>query len=243
MSMSVQHNEIDSRAFGRGVLSIQDFDKLADFAEFERRYMADYQPGYVSCKLALGDLAGVHQLEVNGFQLIEVQITGDLAVRARDVSAFPYQFEVVKCEQVLDEVLQIAGTAFELDRYSLDPAIGPKLSGRRYQEYVVKSFHAADEELCRLFDPATGRTLAFKTHRRTMPNRAVVLLSAVRPDLSGGGFGFIADDFYFNYFLGIGVTRLQTSCSAEHRVIMQHLLGNLRMRVRSTSAILRNLYH
>lgn len=240
--MHVSKIEIDSQAFGFAVLAIHDLDIHADFAGFESGYLKDHRPGYVSCKLPLGDLRGIHFLESAGFQLVEVQLTGDLTVRARDTGTLPYAFEKVSSEEVMEEICGIAATAFELDRYSLDPGIGHRLSGLRYQQYVRKSFYADDEEVCRLFDPATGKTLAFKSHKRLSSTQALVLLSAVRDDQRGGGLGFIADDYYFNHFLEKGVMRLTTSCSAEHRIIMQHLIGNLRMRVRATSAILRKLY-
>ena len=239
----VHFNEIDSRAFGFPVLSISDFDAEVRFASFEQDYFAQYSPRYVSCKVPVGALADIHALEAAGFRFVEVQITGDIPVRLSSVDSHPYWIETVTVEPVLDEVLEIARTSFDLDRYTKDPQIGPLLGGRRYQEYVRQSFAREDEEVCRLVDPADGRTLLFKTHRFTGPGKAVALLNAVRVDQKGSGIGIIADSFYYNYLGGLGITKVTTSFSAEHRLIAQHLIGNLQMKVRATFAILRKVYN
>ncbi|MBK8091137.1 MAG: hypothetical protein IPK32_03845 [Verrucomicrobiaceae bacterium] len=240
--MQVHLNEIDSLAFGGAVLGISEFDAQADFAAFEGEYRAQHSPRYVSAKVPVGDLTAIHALEAAGFRLVEIQLTGDIPVQQRNTEGQPYRFEKVTSEAVLAEVLEIAGTSFDLDRYSKDPGIGAVLGGRRYQEYVKKSFLAADEEVCRMVDPADGRTLTFKTHKFAAPDHAIGLLSAVRVDHKGSGIGLIADSFYFNYLGSLGVKRVTTSFSAEHRVIVQHLIGNMRLKVRSTHAILRKLY-
>ena len=241
-TMQACRNDIDSRAFGWPVLSILDFDAGADFHAFEQSYIAEHGPRYVSCKLPLGDSAAIHAAEAAGFRLVEVQVTGDIPVRERSVEGFPYQFEAVSSEAMLDEVLEIARTSFDQDRYSKDPGIGPVLSGKRYQEYVRQSFTAANEEVCRMFDPSDGRTLTFKTHRFTAPGRALGLLSAVRNDHKGSGIGIVADLFYFNYLGSRGISRVTTSFSAEHRLIVQHLIGHMGLKVHTTCATLRKLY-
>ena len=240
--MKTEFNEIDSRAFGGVVLGIADFEPNSDFASFERHYVTEFAPRYVSCKVPVGDLAAIHELEAAGFRLVEVQITGDFPVTKQNVGGQPYCFEKVTSPDVLAEVLEIAGASFDLDRYSMDPAIGPVLGGRRYQEYVKRSFVAADEEVWRLFDPDDGRTVSFKTHRFTAPGRAIALLNAVHVDHKGSGIGFLADRYYLNYLHQSGVTRVTTSFSAAHRVIMQHLVCNLRLKVRASAAVLRKIY-
>ncbi len=240
--MQAHYNEIDSRAFGRAVLSISEFDATADFTAFERAYVAEHSPRYVSCKVPVGALPDIHVLESEGFRLVEVQITGDIPVQQRDVEGHPYRFEKVTSEKVLEEVLDIAGTSFDLDRFTKDPGLDVTLGGRRYQEYVRQSFLREDEEVCRMVDPADGRTLTFKTHRFTAPGRAVGFLSAVRHDQKGSGIGLIADSFYFNYLGALGITKVTTSFSAEHRLIVQHLIGNMHLKVRATFAILRKIY-
>ncbi len=240
--MQVHRNDIDSRAFGLPVLSISDFDADADFDAFERDYVATCQPGYVSCRLPASAAAAIHAAEAAGFRLVETQVTGDMMVRPHAVEHMPYGFERVTTDATLEEVLNITATSFDSDRYSTDPAIGPVLSGRRYQEYVRKSFASPDEEVCRLFDPATGRTLSFKTHRFTAPGQITGLLSAVHSDHKGSGIGLLADRFYFNYLSALGISRVTTSFPASHTIVMQHLIEHLHLRVSNVSIILRKLY-
>lgn len=240
--MKVHPSDIDSRALGCSVLSISDFDATVSFASFEQDYLAKYSPRYVSCKVPVGDLADIHTLEAAGFRFVEVQITGDIPIRLINLEDQPYRLEKVTTEAILDEVLEIAGTSFDMDRFTKDPEVGPKLGGRRYQEYVRQSFAREDEEVCRLVDPGDGSTLLFRTHRFTAPGKAVALLNAVRVDQKGSGIGIIADSIYYNYLAGLGVTKVTTSFSAEHRLIMQHLIRNLHLKVRATVAILRKVY-
>jgi hypothetical protein len=158
--------EIDSQVFNGNVLSIRHFDPKADFEAFERRYVADYHPVYVSCKIPMECVGDAHVLEKAGFRLIEFQIRSSVKLRkAFDVSAFPYDFERVSHEDDLPAVLDIAGATFTHDRFSVDGSLDAGISGARFKEYVRRSFRSPDEAVYRLVDRSTGVTVAFKTHR------------------------------------------------------------------------------
>ena len=241
--MHVDLEEVDSRVLGQAVLTLRNFDPAADFAAFEKEYVANHRPRYVACKVPVDQLRSIQALEELGFRFVEVQIGGVAILRKqRDVSSYPYRFERVTTEKVLDEVLDIAGASFDTDRFSNDSELGAGFSGRRYREYVRKSFRELDEAVYRLFDPADGKTLCFKTHK-VLNNREVYsLLTAARPDLKGSGLGMLMDWYYDNQLLADGITRIRTAISAAHPIMVRHLVSGGAMKVETIQAVVRKLY-
>lgn len=241
--MKVERIEIDSRVCGYPVLAIQDFDPQADFSSFEREYIEEHAPGYVSSKVPLDDIARVHAMEAAGFQLIECQIRSAVKLRKPfDVSALPYEFVEVTREQDLNEVLQIAGTTFVHDRFSVDPAIAPGVSGQRYQEYVLKSFRSPQEAVYRLMDRTTGEAVAFKTHRYVSSSEVLFLIGGVRSDLKTLGLGPVSEYFEFNELIRKGVRRGITHISASNYPIFNMEIGQFGFRVLTTFAVMRKIY-
>src|SRR5262249_50281682 len=115
---------IDSAVLGRNVLSID--GPAAGFAAFEAAYVAEHDPFYVSCKVPLDRIVDVHLLEAHGFELIECQIRTRIDLRKpRERQSFPFAFGRVASEEDLAPVLEIAGTTFGHDRFSIDPRIDP----------------------------------------------------------------------------------------------------------------------
>jgi hypothetical protein len=235
--------EVDSRVFGRNVLSIHDFDSGADFQDFERNYIAAYDPVYVSCKVPLEHVGDTHALESAGFHLIECQIRSSIKLRKLyDVSRFPYDFERVAGENDLREVLDIAGSTFVQDRFAMDPALDPHISGMRYQEYVVRSFRSPDEAVYRLIEPESRRTVAFKTHRYVSNTEVLFLLGGVHPDFKKLGLGLINEYFEFNELIRKGIRRGTTRISASNYPVFNLEIGNLGFRVLATFAVMRKIY-
>jgi hypothetical protein len=241
--MTVEPIEVDSYVFGRNVLSIRDFDPESDFAAFERDYLDRYDPAYVSCKIPMERVDDVHRLEDAGFHLMECQIRARIKLRKPyDTMAFPYDFERVTREKDLDEVLAIAGTTFEHDRFRNDSRIAPHLAGLRYQEYVRKSFRSSNEAVYRLIDRKSGSTVAFKTHLYVSEREVLFLLGGVREDLKNLGLGMINEYFEFNELIGKGVTSGVTHISAANYPIFNLELCQLGFRVTTTFAVMRKLY-
>jgi ribosomal protein S18 acetylase RimI-like enzyme len=241
--MNVQRIDTDSRVFGGSVLAIRDFAPNAAFAAFERGYIAEYDPIYVSCKVPLEDLAGIHFLEKAGFNLIECQIRSTIKLRRPyDVSAFPYDFQKITREEDLSDVLDIAGATFVHDRVSLDPCIAPGIAGARYREYVLNSFRSPDEAVYRLVDQLTDQVVAFKTHRYLGAGEVLLLLGGVHPDFKNLGLGPVNGFFEFNELMRMGVRRCTTHISAGNYPIFNLEIARLGFRVVCTFAVLRKLY-
>jgi hypothetical protein len=241
--VNVEHVEVDSDVLGRSVLAIRDFDANADFPAFERSYVKDYDPVYVSCKIPLEQIVNIHLLEGAGFNFIECQVQACIRLRkAFDVSALPYAFEQVARESDLPTVLEIAASTFTFDRFSIDPLIARTMAGRRNAEYVRRSFRTPEEYVYRLIDRSSGRTVAFKTHRHIANGEVLFLLGGVHPDFKNLGLGAANDYFEFNELIRNGIKRGVTHVSAGNHAVVNLEIGNLGFRVLATSAVMRKIY-
>ncbi len=241
--MKAERIDVDSFVLGRSVLSIADFDSGEDFAAFEKRYVGEYDPAYVSCKVPLERVSDVHQLETFGFGLVECQLRASIRLRKLfDVSRFPYDFEQVHDQAELQPIFDIASSTFTCDRFHNDPALGPALGGARYVEYIRRSFSAPDQFVYRLVDRSNRRTVAFKTHRRTGRDEVLFLLGGVHPDFKQMGLGAISDFYEFNELIRSGVKTGITHVSAINYPVINLEIGSLGFRVASVSAVLRKIY-
>jgi hypothetical protein len=235
--------EADSLAFGRSVLAIHEFSKEADFRVFEATYVRKHEPVYVSCRVPVEDVAAVHLLEEQGFRFVECQIRSTIRLtRPFDTHLYPYAFERVTSQESGAEVLDIAGRTFVHDRLSVDPLVGPKISGERYRQYVLKSFRSKDEAVYRLVEPKTRKTLAFKTHRYVGDSEVLFLLGGVHPDYKAVGLGAVSEYFEFNELIRKGIRRGTTHISAANYPVFNLEIGRLGFRVAEVYAVLRKLY-
>lgn len=234
---------IDSELLGRSVLSIEDFTGEADFAALEARYVEAHRPLYVSCKLPLDRAADIHRLEDHGFRFIECQIRAQIDLRkAVDTSHFPYRFERVKDDAELAAVMEIAGSTFTHDRFSIDPLLDPSFSGRRYRRYVRQSFDSPDEEVYALIEPASRRVVAFKTHRYLGNDEVLLLLGGVHPDLKSSGVGVMNTYFELEELRRRGIRSGYTHYSAANRDIVNLEVGRLGYQIVATYAVMRKIY-
>lgn len=241
--MKAERIEIDSKVLGGNVLAISDFDPETDFAEFERRYVEEFHPVYVSCKIPLERISEIQMLESQGFGLIESQIRASVKLRKmHDVSRFPYDFEPVTREEDLAGILEIAATTFVHDRFSMDPSLAPGVSGARYREYVRHSFRSPDEAVFRLLDRASGQAVAFKTHRYVSEREVLFLLGGVHADYKNLGLGLINEYCEFNMLMQKGIKFGITHFSASNYPILNLEIGNLGFRALATFAVMRKIY-
>jgi hypothetical protein len=241
--MTTELIEIDSLVLHGNVLSIHDFDPEADLEVFERSYVDEYDPVYVACKIPMERVDDAHVLQNAGFQLIECQIRFAIDLcKPFDVSALPFDFEAVTREEDLRDVLDIAGTTFKNDRFSLDRSLDASVSGARFREYVRQSFQAPNEAVYRLVDRASGQTVAFKTHRYKSSTDVLFLLTGVHPDFKSLGIGRINEYFELNELIRKGIKRGITHISAANYAAFNLYIGGLGFRVLTTFAVLRKVY-
>ncbi len=242
--MQITKHEIDSEVLGRAILELSGpYD--ADLARIERDYVAAHQPRYVLYKAPIEDIATIQHLEDHGFRFVETQLRLTFRLRRPfDTGKTPYVFERVTTEDQLREVLEIAGNTFTDDRFLVDPEFpdAQQISSARYQAYVRQSFVRPNERLYRLVNPATGRTVAFKTHRIVSPEEALMLLGGVHADFKGAGMAPINAYHEFNELMKHGVKRFITHVSARNYAVMNLEIGGFQYRIKQTFIVLRKIY-
>ena len=64
---------LDSVAFGKSILKIENIDISVNFNDFEDRYIKEYSPLYVYARIPIEDLQKIHYLENCGFNYVETQ--------------------------------------------------------------------------------------------------------------------------------------------------------------------------
>lgn len=242
--MQITKHEIDSEVLGRAILELRG-PCTDELASVEAEYIRDHQPLYVVYKAPIEDIASIQTLEDHGFRFVETQLR--LTQRLRkpfDTGKTPYVFERVTTEDQLREVLEIAGNTFTDDRFLVDPKLpdAQKISGARYQAYVRQSFVRADERVYRLVNPATGKTIAFKTHRLISPDEALMFLGGVHPDYKAAGLAAINAYYDFNELMKNGVKRFTTHVSARNYGVMNLEISGFQYRIKQTFIVLRKLY-
>lgn len=243
--MNVTVNTIDSAAMGKNVLALRDVWVDQDFPAFEASYVREHSPYYVLASLRVEDLSEIHYLEQNGFHFVEtkLQLTAHLT-RSKPVGPFEnsYEFGPVTTPEELEQVVEIAQSAFKDERMRVDPAVDSELAAKRYEAYVRRSFAQDDEGLFRLKSKKTGEVVAFKSHKYLGDDQVLLLLGGVHPRFENQGVGPINGYFEFNALKARGIRRLTTHVSARNAAIMNMEIGALGFKVAQAFVLLRKLY-
>src|SRR5262245_13134749 len=239
--MQITKHEIDSQVLGRTILELSGpYD--AGFARIESDYVQAHRPLYVVYKAPIEEIATIQHLEDHGFRFVETQLRLTFRLRRPfDTGKTPYVFERVTTEDALREVLEIAGDTFTDDRFLVDPQLpdAPKISSARYRAFVRQSFERPDERVYRLVNPATGKTVAFKTHRIVAPDEALMLLGGVHTDYKNAGMAPINAYHEFNELMRNGVKRFTTHVSARNYAVMNLEISGFQYRIQKTFIVLR----
>ena len=237
-------NELETNILGVPVVELQDLTG-ADVASIDREIAAAHPSAYAVCRVAVEEIATIQTLEGFGFRYIETQLRLTFSLRKEfDTSMSQYVFERVATQDALEEALAVARVAFSDDRWFIDPDLpnAASLSSARYEAYVRQSFARNDERLYRLLDPATGRTVAIKTHRLLGGGKALALLGGVHPDYRDGGVAPVAAFHEYNQLIRDGVRHLTTHVSARNYGVINLEVRSLNYRVAQTFVVLRKLY-
>ena len=225
------------------MLDVSDLEAPEGLAESEARWVAEHQPAMAVAKVQAENLATIHALEELGFRFAECQMTLRARVRRLPpVDSSGLEHFQVETDHDLEEVLGIAGRIFKTDRFTLDPALGPEFSRKRYQAYVRLAHEAPDQELYALRDLSNGRIVAFSS-QQLLPNSEVRgLLGATVEDYQGSGVGIIGDALMGNLNYARGIRTAWTAISAiNYRIIPVHLKHH-GYRVVQTWTVLRKIY-
>ena len=142
-----------------------------DMADVEKTlaalHDARFAGAYVCVKMPVGNLKMLHALEDDGFRFLETQLSlmskfkaDDVVGQCANADAQMKFVTVEKSEAAWERVIsKIEPEMFDTDRISLDPALGPEIACRRYQNWMRDLFKNPKSELMLL--TLDGREIAF----------------------------------------------------------------------------------
>jgi hypothetical protein len=239
LSYEIEKIEIDSQIFGFDCWNILNPCEIEDFLSPVLSIKEKGKPALISCKIPLSEPNKIKNAESAGFKFSEVQFRTRLGLKnTYKTEKYPYRYVKIQSEEQLTEVLEIAGTTFLHDRYTLDKKIGKALSGQRYARYLRKSFEEPDEEIWCVQSVASGKILTFRSHKIISDKEVLLLLGGVLPKLKGSGLGVVSSHFCFNQLYGSGFTHAITYVPATNIPILNLEIGHFKFRITESFLIL-----
>lgn len=189
-----------------------------DMLQFERE-RASIGAGLVSCRLQHDRLKESIFLEDHGFRFIEMLYAPELDLTNFKADSDAKLLSVDRASEAdLPTLQEIAGTAFNNERFKMDPRLDPGISDQRFKNWVTSSLHHASQELHVISDGA--RIVAFFVTELLTDGTCYWHLNAVAPDAQGQGFGRRVWLSMLSHAANAGAQRVRTSIAARnYRVI------------------------
>lgn len=213
----------DTKACGFPVIQIEDIEVFgpqanADIASFEVE-RDRLGVGLVSCRLGHERMKESMLLEDHGFRFIEMLYQPQLELAARLGDVLIVRLDVTLAgEADLPILMEIAGTAFQNERFKIDFRLDPRLSDQRYRNWVANSLHHPAQELYVVREGA--RVVAFFITEMLEDRTCYWHLNAVATDAQGRGYGRRAWVSMLDRATEQGALRVRTSIVARnHRVL------------------------
>jgi RimJ/RimL family protein N-acetyltransferase len=193
-------------------------DAGTDMLQFEQARDA-IGAGLVSCRLPHDRLAESMLLEDHGFRFIEMLYAPELNLTNFNADGDAGLLSVRRAHAGdLPTALEIARTAFNNERFKMDPRLDPGISDHRFQNWVASSLHHPLQELYVISDGA--RIIAFFVTELLSDGTCYWHLNAVAPEAQGQGYGRRVWLSMLNHAAGVGAQRVRTSIAARnHRVL------------------------
>lgn len=158
------------------------------------QWLADGQVRLAACRLPHDGLAESFALEAVGFRFVEMvygmrfRLDPALAPASEALSAAeePMAWETARIED-LARLQAMAADAFVTGRWNVDPRVGPALGGRRYADWVARSFDETRHQL--LAARVAGELAGFFIVEDKADGSTYWHLTAVAQGFQGRGIG------------------------------------------------------
>ena len=240
MTFSLDFLNVDSEALSLNAWNLTEIESAGDFQLAIKSVTQNPGRNYVTCKLPIESLELVHAAESAGFSFVETQFQTILRLtKTFDTSKYPYEYVPVLSDDQLSEVLQIAETTIEHDRFSRDPKIGSGSSGLRYRRYLEDSYNKDKDEIWAVKSKMTGKLLTFRSHRVINETEVSLLLGGVHRDFKNVGLGVVSSHFCFNQLRDAGYRRAITHISAANVPILNLEVGHFDFKIQKSYVVMR----
>jgi len=219
LSMAWSEAPWDSRVYGFPVLQITEIkitgsDTRADMRAFELE-RDRLGAGLVSCRLSHELLRESMLLEDHGFRFIEMLYQPELELAECRSLEEDSALEISRArDDELAALCAIASTAFQNERFKMDPRLDPELSDQRYQNWVASSMHHPTQKLYAI--RAEDRPIAFFVTEMLDDGTCYWHLNAVASSAQGRGYGKRTWQGMLQQALDKGARRVRTCIVARN---------------------------
>lgn len=209
----------DKAVCGFPVIQITNIRVLGSNADTDMRQFEQARTligaGLVSCRLHHDRLRESMFLEDHDFRFIEMLYAPELDLKNFKADSDAKLLSVNHASETdLPTLQEIAGTAFNNERFKMDPRLDPAISDQRFQNWVTNSLHHASQELYLISDGA--RVVAFFVTELLTDGTCYWHLNAVAPDAQGQGFGRRVWLSMLSHAADAGAQRVRTSIAARN---------------------------
>ena len=243
--MEIIKEEIDSLAYGKSILKINNIDTNVCFEDFENIYKHQYAPLYVYARIPVEEIEKVHYLEQNGFNYVETQFKLQKRLnKSENMSIFgdDYSYVEVKDENELPEIYNISDRIMTVDRMILDKQLDYKLAQKRYHLYINKSFSNEDENLFKFIYNPTNEIIGYHTEKIVDSKNILFFIGGIIPEFRNTGACFALEYSTFNYLYNNGFKTITTHISAANYNIINFEMRTVGFKPKQTYIILRKIY-
>ena len=240
MTFSLDFLKVDSEVLGLNAWNLIGVESTRDFHLAIESISKQQTKNYITCKLAIDNIAFIHAAEAAGFNYVETQFQTTLRLtKTFETARYPYDYVRINSQEQLLEVQNIAEETILHDRFTRDPLIGKNSSGLRYRRYLEDSYDRGDDEIWAVKSKTTGQFLTFRSHRILSKNEVNLLIGGVHPSFKDIGLGIISSHFCFNQLREAGFRRASTFISAANTPILNLEVGHFDFRIRNTFVVMR----
>ena len=173
----------------------------------------------VSCRLPHDRIRESILLEDHDFRFIEMLYLTELNLLKFKKDYISSSLLVRRvCDADVPQLLAIARTVFQNERFKMDPRLDPNISEKRFQNWVSSSLHHATQELYIISEGI--RLISFFVTELLDDGTFYWHLNAVSPDAQGQGYGRRVWLSMLSYAVSVGAKRVRSSIAARnHRVL------------------------
>lgn len=205
------------------VLQIDEIEVRGAAARDDMRAFEDERArigaGLVSCRIAHHKLAESMLLETCDFRFIEMLYAPQLDLTALGPSLDSDELTIANArEEDMPALLRIAGSAFQNERFKMDPRLDPEISDRRFQNWVASTPDHPTQQLYVISDH--GRLIAFFIVEMQVDGTCYWHLNAVAPEVQGQGYGRRAWTAMLHHARHSGAQRVRTSVVARNTRVL-----------------------
>lgn len=238
----------ESAILGGAVLHLSGWKAVAELLESEPKWLKQYHPLYVYCKIGSTDLKSIQALEQAGFGFSEFRVYTQLQLKntfSGGYDAFyPYRLIQLTEKDQLKQAQKLLLKNRPDDRFFHDPLLKKAISRDRELHNLEKSFRSYPTEfILGLFNTTSGKLVAFRSGAIRQKRIADYYLSAITSGVDKNQFAEILDHSCIAYLHDKGVSSINAVSTGFNIDELNRLTQKHNFRILSTEVVMRKIYN